>query len=270
MCVFDLQRIIATTAISQVDFHASLKSTNDRALELIKTGDDFPLLVLTNQQSAGRGQGNRNWVAGTGSLTFTLCLPGSFLAMPESQALLLPLTVGLAVCQTIEAVAKLPNVQLKWPNDVMIGGKKCCGILIEKAVGPSESVLTIGIGLNVNNEIDSKQILDNEASPASHDTVPTSLRRETNSSFDLNELLIRLVNQLFSQLEQLIAHPDEIVTRCSDRLILLNRSLEIDLPGGNILSGTCFGIGTSGELLIDSPAGRQAIFSGRVRFNPSS
>lgn len=269
MCVFDLQQIVAATAIKQVDFHASLTSTNDRALELIQTDRDFPMLVLTNQQTAGRGQGNRKWVSGKGSLTFTLCLPNSFLAIPDSQALLLPLTVGLAVCQSIESFANLTNVQLKWPNDVLIDGQKCCGILIEKSVGRCEPVLAIGIGLNVNNQIE-KQLLVGEDSPSRHETRPTSLQRETDAHFDLNELLVLLLHQLFRQLEQLVAHPDEVIRQCTDRLILLNRSLKIDLPGGKTLSGTCIGIGNSGELLIDSPTGNQAIFSGRVRLDPAS
>ena len=84
MSVFDLQQIIETTAVKQVDFHETLASTNDRALELIKNGQlDFPMLVLTDQQFAGRGQGNRKWVAGPGSLTFTLCLPHSLIGDPR-------------------------------------------------------------------------------------------------------------------------------------------------------------------------------------------
>ncbi len=75
MSVFDLQQIIESTPVKEIDFHETLASTNDRALESIKNGQlEFPMLVLTDQQIAGRGQGNRKWLASPGSLTFSLCL----------------------------------------------------------------------------------------------------------------------------------------------------------------------------------------------------
>ncbi len=125
----------------------------------------------------------------------------------------------------------------------------------------------IGVGLNVNNTVDLQQIANLPGSQADDFLAPTSLCDEIGSTLNLNHFLIQLLNQIFGQLKQL---PTEIVAQCSHRLFLREKLVTVALPGDNTVTGICVGLGAGGELVVDSPAGRREIVSGRIQIPPSS
>jgi BirA family transcriptional regulator, biotin operon repressor / biotin---[acetyl-CoA-carboxylase] ligase len=110
-------------------------STNDRARELALRGAPHGTLVTAGEQSAGRGRGGRTWSAPAGSAL----LASLILRDPPR---LLPIAAGVAVAELVGSEA-----QLKWPNDVLLGGRKVAGILVEGR--PQERWAVLGIGLNV-------------------------------------------------------------------------------------------------------------------------
>lgn len=116
-------------------------STNERARELAAAGAPGGTIVTADEQSAGRGQHGRRWSAPPGKAL----LYSAILRPLASESGLLPLAAGLAVCEAIESVADV-RCEIKWPNDVWIGGCKVAGVLIE-ARPPDFAV--IGIGVNV-------------------------------------------------------------------------------------------------------------------------
>ncbi|HWM82843.1 MAG TPA: biotin--[acetyl-CoA-carboxylase] ligase [Pseudolabrys sp.] len=120
-----------------------LDSTNAEARRLVRAGETGPLWVVASRQRAGRGRSGRNWISDAGNLFATLLLvdPSSPARAPE-----LSFVTALAVADAIGecAPALAAQVGLKWPNDVLIGGGKAAGILIE-AEG---AAVAIGIGIN--------------------------------------------------------------------------------------------------------------------------
>jgi BirA family biotin operon repressor/biotin-[acetyl-CoA-carboxylase] ligase len=116
-------------------------STNLQLQQMAKTGAPSGTLLLANRQTAGRGRRGRSWHQGPQSLAFSLLW-----RFPEHRAPSgLSLAVGLAIAEALSVTASSP-AQLKWPNDVLIDGRKIAGILIESA-GPQCFVIGIGINL---------------------------------------------------------------------------------------------------------------------------
>ena len=129
------------------EYHGELSSTFDRARVLNREGMPHGTVILAERQTAGRGRLGRSFHSpgGTG-LYFSLLLRPAL-----SLETLLPLTAfaGVAVCESIMSLTDL-RPQCKWPNDVLIGEKKVCGILAESVIGANVPVIMLGIGLNVN------------------------------------------------------------------------------------------------------------------------
>jgi BirA family biotin operon repressor/biotin-[acetyl-CoA-carboxylase] ligase len=125
-----------------------LDSTNSRAASLALNPDNDGVAVLAREQTAGRGQYGRTWLcpAGAGVLLSVLVFPPTTLRRPA----LLTAWAAVSVCEAIRTSTGL-QAHIKWPNDVLVSGRKVCGILIEQALGSGRAGGTVvGIGLNVN------------------------------------------------------------------------------------------------------------------------
>ncbi|MBC7185695.1 MAG: biotin--[acetyl-CoA-carboxylase] ligase, partial [Calditrichaeota bacterium] len=129
-------------------FFASVTSTNEVARELAHQGAPHGCLVLASAQTAGRGRAGRTWYSAPGAgLWFSLVLRPK---LAPQRCGLISLAAALAVA---EAIAKVTGVkaQLKWPNDVLVAGKKLCGILAEtELIGDRLKFAVLGVGLNTN------------------------------------------------------------------------------------------------------------------------
>jgi len=122
--------------------YSELASTNDKAQQLAESGAEDRTVVLAEHQTTGRGRRGSHWQAESGSgLLFSMIVRPPFERKHWSR---LALASGLAVTLAIRETTKLPAL-VKWPNDVLIANKKCCGILVETG----ENFAVIGVGLNV-------------------------------------------------------------------------------------------------------------------------
>ncbi len=120
-----------------------LVSTSDRLRELARSGMPAWSAVLARQQGGGRGRGGRRWESPPGNLYLSVLLPE---AGPEPG--LLPLACGLAVCETVAGWGVA--AELKWPNDVLAGGRKLAGVLVEAgSTGGRLQDVTVGVGVNL-------------------------------------------------------------------------------------------------------------------------
>lgn len=126
--------------------YSQLRSTNTLLMELAATGAPEGLAILADEQTAGRGQHGRTWLSAPreGVLLSFLLRPGTHLRSPA----LLTGWVGVAVCAVVEQLTGVAP-RLKWPNDVLVQGKKICGILIEGGHWDDGFGVVTGIGLNV-------------------------------------------------------------------------------------------------------------------------
>jgi BirA family biotin operon repressor/biotin-[acetyl-CoA-carboxylase] ligase len=156
-------------------------STNDVALTLGQAGEPHGALIIAEEQSAGRGRAGRRWISekSLGIHATVLLRP----PIPPAQAPLITLLAGLAVREAIAEQTGLA-ADLRWPNDVLIGGRKLCGILTEMHAEPDRiHFVAVGIGVNVNQT----------AMPDELGTLATSLRMASGRWTSRLELLAKLL-----------------------------------------------------------------------------
>ena len=207
-------------------------STNDRARELALAGAPHGTLVTAEEQSAGRGRQGRRWSAPAGrALLMSVVLRGA----PSP---LLPLVAAVAVAEVCG-----PDARIKWPNDVLIDGRKVAGILAEGR--PQEGWAVLGIGLNVAVDLATLP-------PELHDTATTLGRSPADVGPCRTQLLGALARALALPAAELLA-----TWRSRDAL----RGARVGWGGGE---GLAAGIDAKGRLLVDGPAGRVVLDAGEV------
>jgi BirA family biotin operon repressor/biotin-[acetyl-CoA-carboxylase] ligase len=161
----------------------TVDSTNRIALELAQAGAPEGTVVLAARQTAGRGRMQRSWQSPPGcNLYLSIVLRPK---IPQQEASQITLMTGLAAVEAVSEACPEGRVGIKWPNDILIGGRKVCGILAEARTdrGKIDSVV-VGIGLNVNME---KADFD-----PSHRETATSLREETGRNHSREDLFLSL------------------------------------------------------------------------------
>jgi BirA family biotin operon repressor/biotin-[acetyl-CoA-carboxylase] ligase len=199
-------------------------STSNRAAELAHDRAHDGVVVLAKQQTAGRGQHGRSWQCppASGVLLSVLLFPPPELRRPA----ILTAWAAVSVCETILEAGNL-QAKIKWPNDVLIRGKKVCGILIEQRSGSQETAggVVAGIGLNV-------------AQSAADFTAPglengTSLQLATGKTFDWADIARRLIVQLDAEYDRLCHGDLATLEACWKwRLGLLGRAVEVECADG--------------------------------------
>jgi len=166
----------------RLHYEETVDSTNRVAMCLAQEGAPEGTVVLADRQTAGRGRMQRSWQSPPGcNLYFSIILRP---AIPLHYAAQITLLAGVAVAETISAVCQ-ERVGIKWPNDLLIGGRKVCGILTETRMAKDviDSVI-VGVGLNVN-------MKGTDFDPT-HRVTATSLREETGRDHSREDLLLFL------------------------------------------------------------------------------
>ena len=249
------QRIVEELGPQAARFHvevvAECASTNDAVRALPGATDGVVRVLLAHRQHAGRGRRGRSWLSAPGQgLTFSCAWP-----LPPDTALPsgLPLSTSLAIIETLEAFG-LEHAALKWPNDVLLHGRKLAGTLIEVAGRPPHGrFLVIGIGLNLL-ETAEHPLPDSAAALFSHLANPPA--PETL----LAALLPRLDHRLSEHLRHGFAplRPD-----WQRRDAFAGRPVRI-LGDDGEQSGICSGLADDGALLLQTDSGTLRILSGDV------
>jgi BirA family transcriptional regulator, biotin operon repressor / biotin---[acetyl-CoA-carboxylase] ligase len=250
----DIGRLLGETFVAQVQPFLRLESTNDYAKQLAAGNPGaLPLLVIAEEQTAGRGRGANRWWTGRGSLAFSLLLDTHDWELKREHGPLIALAAGVAVAETVASRLPQRTVGLHWPNDVYAEGRKLSGILVEK---PSEHCVVLGIGLNTNNLLqDAPEAVRNSA---------TTMRELTGSWHNPTEILVQLLCSFEILLGQLQNSPEAIAERANDLCLQHGRVLSLE-QGTRLVTGTCAGIASDGSLILETTAGLQRIYSGAPR-----
>jgi BirA family biotin operon repressor/biotin-[acetyl-CoA-carboxylase] ligase len=255
---FDLARIAASWLVASLDYQTSLPSTQDRAIELAKEEDlKTPAVVLTSQQTTGRGRGGKAWWAGDGALTFSLIVDTNEKATRGQFDPRQSLAAGLAVCEVIRKLAPECECGLKWPNDVYLAGRKVCGVLIESlARGSAPRRRTLfGVGVNVNNPLAN--------APLEIASAATSLFDATQRHHGLTDVLLMVLHRLADELAALARSDPDQAKRWQARSLLTQRRVRLR-RGTSELEGRCLEIDAQGALLVATAAGQERVTSGVV------
>ncbi len=232
-----------------LNYYPEIHSTNTEALRLIDHGEiEDGTLLLAEMQTAGRGRLLRTWISDPAdSLTFSLVLrdPQKF---PAGNPALITLVAGAAVCNAIHELTGA-SARVKWPNDILLHGKKTCGILTEAIFDLSAiNAVIIGIGVNVGKR--SIPPLDQMRYPA------TSIESETGILVQREQLLVQILQNFNYWLP--LAEEQSFRSHYQNHLAFMGESVNIinEVDQTSIV-GTCVGITTSGELILQKADGSQ-------------
>jgi len=230
-------------------------STNTECLARARAGDGGLLWVTAERQTGGRGRRGRPWVSERGNLYASLLLIDP---APMERLASLPLAIAVAVHQAVRSVLP-PGAQpleVKWPNDILIGRKKTCGILVEaERLADGRHAVVIGIGINVSVMPDSP-------------IYPVTCLRDQGSAASPEELFAHLFASMAEVLDiwnegQGIA---EVTARWRAVACGIGEKITVNLPDRSI-SGYFAGIDDNGLLMLDTGTGRMMpIAAGDVFF----
>jgi BirA family transcriptional regulator, biotin operon repressor / biotin---[acetyl-CoA-carboxylase] ligase len=228
-------------------------STNALVAARAQEGAGEGLVVVAEHQTAGRGRLDRSWETPPRSgLTFSLLLRPS---VPLGSWPWLPLLAGYAVAEALRAAGHPAAV--KWPNDVLLGEDKVCGILVERVETPSGPAAVVGVGINV-------------GMTAAELPVPqaTSLAAAGGPVPDRTDLLVAVLASLGETYAGWQEGGEPAATRLAasyaEACATIGRRVRVDLPSGEVLEGTATGVDPSGRLLVAHDGGPTAVSAGDV------
>jgi BirA family biotin operon repressor/biotin-[acetyl-CoA-carboxylase] ligase len=245
-----------TMFASRMHHYFRIGSTNVAAMQSAADGEPEGAVFLAEQQTAGRGRGGHTWESAqsVGIYASVVLRP----LLPPADALLLSLIAGAAVAEAVETATGL-HPDLRWPNDVLLEGRKFCGILTEMNAEPTRvRYVVVGIGINVNHASFSGDLA----------TVATSLRIESGREWSRVQLTAALLKSLDSEYRKLVeggaAARAAILRNFEERSSFARlRLVFVEEDGG--YEGVTEGLDDRGFLLVRAGSGLRTVFSGGVR-----
>jgi BirA family transcriptional regulator, biotin operon repressor / biotin---[acetyl-CoA-carboxylase] ligase len=256
--MFDLAALESSLAASafagKLHFAPTTGSTNSDALAAARKGAPHGSVFFADEQTAGRGRGDHAWHSASGQglyLSVLLRLP-----LPSSRMPLLPLAAGLAAAAAVQSTTRL-TVDLRWPNDLLIGPRKTGGILVESQSDRGQvGFAVVGIGINVHQQSFATDL----ASPA------TSLDLESGRWTDRQELLLAVLRYLERETDALLdpAAAHRIAARVADASTWV-RGRAVEVHGPQACSGMTEGLDEHGFLLVRTEGGLLQIQTGGIR-----
>ncbi len=251
-----LAPLLKGTLVKEIHHYYKIGSTNAAAMEAAAAGAPEGCVFLAEEQTAGRGRGANQWhSARSAGIYCSLVLRPNF---PPSEALVLSLATGLAVHSAVREVDPRLHPDLKWPNDVLLGDKKFCGILTEmNAEATRVRHIVVGIGINVNQT----RFPDDLAGAA------TSLRLASGREWSRVELAAALLKSLDREYRDLLGKPGapaSVLQRFSENSSYARgREVRIEENGG--FQGVTEGLDARGFLQVRTLHGVRTVLSGTVR-----
>jgi BirA family transcriptional regulator, biotin operon repressor / biotin---[acetyl-CoA-carboxylase] ligase len=236
-------------------FLSQIDSTNEEIKRNLAENLPEGAVVIANHQTQGRGRQGRSWHSepGTGLYLSTLLRPD----LPLENLACITLMAGVA---TLSAIKHHASATLKWPNDILINGKKLAGILCECVVesGGSPAVI-LGIGINLNHTRMPENIQD----------TATSLKLETGLNVDHTDMAFSLLQSLnFEYSGFLQGKYEALIHKWTEQSDMFGKTVTV-YQKGKALVGIALGLNPQGKLILQTPEGEQHILdSGEVSFNP--
>lgn len=233
--------------------HERLTSTNAEASRIAAEGAPHGTVVLADEQTAGRGRRGRSWHSPAGVNLYL-----SVVLRPRLRPVAAPpitLAAAVGVAEGVRGFVGQPPV-VKWPNDLLYGRRKFCGILVELNAEPmSINHLILGVGLNVN----VTRFPDELAGQA------TSLQIERGSPLKRAAVLASVLNRLEPWIDRLVQQgPSSVIQAWSELAPWLGRTVTVHQPTG-LIRGIAQGLDAEGALIVEGDHGQQRVISGDLK-----
>lgn len=238
----------------EVLYFDTIDSTNTKAQELAEKGYPSGTLVVADKQESGKGRRGRSWVSPSGTGIFmTLMIKPD---INPNNASMLTLVAALAVAKAITSVTG-EKALIKWPNDIVINGKKVCGILTEmNAQFDYINHIVVGIGINVHNE----------SFPEEISQMASSLMIEAGGKrFHRAQIIAETMSYFEQYYDTFLKTQDlsALVREYDELLVNRNKSVRV-LDPKEPFDGKAMGITPNGELIVDTWESRKLVSSGEV------
>ena len=245
-----------TIFTQEIHHYYKIGSTNNEAMSSASTGAPEGSVFVAEEQTAGRGRGAHQWASAPSAGIY--CSVVLRPALPPAEALVLSLAAGLAVNAAVHQVDSRVMPDLKWPNDLLIDGKKFCGILTEmNAEATRVRYIVVGIGINVNQF----RFPDDLAQSA------TSLRLASGTEWSRVDLCAALLKSLDREYRDLLQKPgarQSILKRFQEQSSSARgRQVQVEENGG--FEGVTDGLDPRGFLQVRTAEGLRTVLSGTVR-----
>lgn len=238
----------------EVLYFDTIDSTNTKAQELAEKGYQSGTLVVADKQESGKGRRGRSWVSPSGTGIFmTLMIKPD---INPNNASMLTLVAALAVAKAITSVTS-EEALIKWPNDIVVNGKKVCGILTEmNAQFDYINHIVVGIGINVHNE----------SFPEEISQMASSLMIEAGGKrFHRAQIIAETMSYFEQYYDTFLKTQDlsALVREYDELLVNRNKSVRV-LDPKEPFDGKAMGITPKGELIVDTWESRKLVSSGEV------
>lgn len=231
----------------------TLGSTNDYGKALAKTEHVHGTLIVADTQTAGKGRRGRVWQSPKGStISMSLCLEPK---LSTDRVAGLTLVMALAAAEAIYEAADV-KPQIKWPNDIVLNGKKICGILTEMCFQNDHYAVVIGVGVNVNTDSFPEEIRE----------IATSLKLETGREISREKLIAAIMKYFEAYYEQYEQTQDLSLLKEQYESLLANKGREVKvLDPQSPYTGVAKGITSAGNLIVVCEGGTEKeVYSGEV------
>jgi BirA family transcriptional regulator, biotin operon repressor / biotin---[acetyl-CoA-carboxylase] ligase len=249
----------AATARWNVNRYDKVASTQDLALaqaqNLISSSTPISGIrtaYVADAQTNGHGQHGRIWQSPPGGLYLSMLLPDAPLAAEGR----LPLVLGMAIAKFVEQLG-VPAATIRWPNDVLISGKKVAGVLAQAVVLGSRNIAVVGVGINLNTD---PNMLGSQLS-----RTALSVASKTGAKIDPTHALTILLEQVDIFVDHLFGGRWEVVFRELKARDALNGRVVSLVSGGESFTGRAEGISDDGGLLLRTTAGLKPFSSATVQ-----
>ena len=232
----------------------------------------LPFVLVADEQTAGRGRQSNTWWTGSGSLALSMLLNAKQHGLKPQHSAQLSLAIGYATMQALRAITEesfvaakietenvsgdvpnvMPNIEIRWPNDVYVNDCKITGILIE---APNMHHIIIGIGVNTNNSA--------EDAPEEICDKITTLRDILGREIDQPRFIYLLCREIMEILNYFPMQITQLIEKVERELFQLGKTVNI-LRENEQIMGKCLGLNTDGSLRVLTETGEQAVVSGVV------
>lgn len=238
----------------RIHYYEEIDSTNTEIGRLAAKGAAHGTVVVAERQTAGKGRRGRTWESPAEDNIYL-----SVLLRPQmdvNKAPMLTIVMAYSVATAIQR-AGFESVQIKWPNDLVLSGKKVCGILTEMQLqGSVIDHIVVGVGINVNMK----------AFPEEISQMATSLYRECGRLLDKRLLIEDILEKFEEMYERFLLEEDLSFVQEEYNQMLVNCGREVVvLEPGNEYTARAIGMNSTGELIVKTAEGKErAIFAGEV------
>jgi BirA family biotin operon repressor/biotin-[acetyl-CoA-carboxylase] ligase len=241
--------------LSKIAYYESIGSTNDVAADWARRGLEGLALAVADEQTRGRGRSGRRWFTPPGSaLAFSLLLQSR---IPASRATGRITGLGaLAVCEALEELFSL-SPQIKWPNDVLVEGKKICGVLAETHwSGDRLAAMILGIGINI--------AASSVPPPPALNFPAACLEKFTNTTVNRMELLRKVLESILDWKENI--GQSDFIAAWESRLAYRGQVVTVEVNPGEHSEAELLGLAEDGQLKLLLPSGATRVYAaGEIR-----